>query len=482
MRTFEQKQNSSQPKELSELNRSSAQPPEINHQAYLPTKFQCASGNQAVQRLMQGKTERLEKNSGTTPAGIQPNTDWENDKSVVGKDIYYNTEVEANIRKAEIESEGKWEEYAVESFTKDGITYWRVRMHGTRTIVNFLSVLRKAEKAYSSWTKEQMLNSLRRLGGYDNEKFQTMYGTTAAGDLVAIPNRGFNAIDLRQLKEMVGHEISDYKETGIVKDLSGQYLAMGHVMTGISGGLHRKKEADLTPLYSFAAGEKMDNLYAATIAGDLGQSAVLVNAGIQHGYIGPGTEATDAELVGDIDGYLIGETFTAADLKKKWDETRNLSDFIEAYYKSTYRERFIEASKIKEADLIDQVTRFAETYAYTLGNLRGAFSNVGTESKASYKEYKDWLSKKKIKENEKPRAKLMVSADNVHLVSDPSNYSETIDCKLMHGAKAKLIDDGAKMSFNQVEEKYKWTKVLVMSGENEGKIGWVSRMFLKSSF
>jgi hypothetical protein len=205
---------------------------------------------------------------------------------------------------------------------------------------------------------------------------------------------------------MLSHDVAG-EETGIVKDLSGQYLAMGHVITGLSGGLHRNKSADIAPRWAVAAGEKMDNLYATTLAGDFGQTTVLANeefldrtlitpgtAGWRPNFVGPGTEATDAEVVGDIDGLVIGLAFEAADFRAKWDKTKCLSDFLLQYYTSSYKERFEKAAKLDTAYVQDQITRFAESYEYTQNRWTGAFKSVGAFSEMSYRAYQSWLASK----------------------------------------------------------------------------------------
>jgi hypothetical protein len=418
---------------------------------------------------------------------------WEHDKSASGKELYYNTQEEANIRKADIEHDGMWEQYVVESFVKGGKTYWRVHMKGTRTTANFVKLVRKAEKAYSSWTKEQMLNSLRRLGGYDNENFQGMYGTAAATDLAPVPEKDFTQADIDLLEQMLRHADGKAGETGIVKDISGQYLAMGHVMTGISGGLHRNKNYDPTLQKRFkqtdlgiillpdlGAGANVDNLYATTLAGDFGQSNVLVNERKQLGYVGPGTEATDAEVTGDIDGLVIGEALSESGYLKKWSDAKALSDFIEQYYRSDYKNRFAKAAKLDQPYLQDQTQRFATNYAYRDSKMEGMFTEAGSVSKESFAQYASWLAKKKTGESKKPPPDFVISANYVQLVSDPTRYPGSITGKLMKGTEVRLVDEGTGKSFNKLSTQ-KWTKILVVSGDHKGESGWVSRTFLQDA-
>jgi hypothetical protein len=292
---------------------------------------------------------------------------------------------------------------------------------------------------------------------------------------------------------MLRHADGEAGETGIVKDISGQYLAMGHVMTGISGGLHRKKnydptlqkrvvQTDIGPMLlpDLGAGENVDNLYATTLAGDFGQSNVLVNERKQIGYVGPGTEATSAELTGDIDGLVIGEALSESGYLKKWSDTKALSDFIEQYYRSDYKNRFAKAAKLDQSYLQDQTKRFAKNYAYRDSKMEGMFTDAGNVSEASFEQYASWLAKTKTGESKKPPPDFVISADYVQLVSDPTRYPGSITGKLMKGTEVRLVDEGTAESFNKLSTQ-KWTKIMVVSGEHKGESGWVSRMFLQNA-
>jgi|GEM_PF-3880528 len=127
--------------------------------------------------------------------------------------------------------------------------------------------------------------------------------------------------DIDSLQSMVEHGgNNENDERGIAKDNGGDYVAMGHVLTGVTAVINRDKKTDLTSGFMESAGgllgvgEYVDNLYASTIAGDLGQSATMINnqKGVDANtkMIGDGTEATSAELFGDVDGFNIGHQET----------------------------------------------------------------------------------------------------------------------------------------------------------------------------
>jgi hypothetical protein len=121
---------------------------------------------------------------------------WQTDTLSNGNPAYYKTKAEAEERSHGIGQQ--WEETKVESFHQAGKTYWRVRMRGTRTVLNFVALLKKFESSHPGWKKEQVVNSLRRLGGYDTENFQKFYGTAAAFPIV--PSPGLPAVDIEQLR------------------------------------------------------------------------------------------------------------------------------------------------------------------------------------------------------------------------------------------------------------------------------------------
>lgn len=233
-------------------------------------------------------------------------------------------------------------------------------------VCSFINLIRKIERAHAGWSGERILNGLRRITWADTYFFQWMYGfrsdaidtATEALDEWLDSNKKWKQwinIDLdellgdvdfgpeldyllpdnettRKVARLATHEhenkrTASEKEIGIVKDCTGLYVAIGHTFTGMSAGPHFNE--DVWPI-------GVNNLYAVTISGDLGQSAVKMyyfqkTGNMNHEidrYLGGEdscTEATFAELVGDIDGFLLGSAYESF-------EDQRISDVLARYY------------------------------------------------------------------------------------------------------------------------------------------------------
>ncbi|MCK4790721.1 MAG: carboxypeptidase regulatory-like domain-containing protein, partial [Desulfobacteraceae bacterium] len=286
---------------------------------------------------------------------------------------------------------------------------------GDFCIDDFISLVKNIEASNPALSGEDILNGLRRIAGYDTEYFQKIYG-----DIPPAKKLNFGTIQPHILKGMISHDIKHDVEFGVVKDRFGYDVSMGHVLTGVSGGQHRITDVDLTPWYKilfgivgFLAGEEMDNLYAVTISGDLGQSAYMVNEGLyEPPYIGMNTEATHAELIGDIDGVLIGKNIATLlngkNLGSKAAEAR-LSELLSNYYQRVIGEmpspqvtavnRFDDFSNEDTDYIEEQVKKFAINYTYYReGKLEGLLSFTGGEAEEAMDEFKEWLQKMKHEE------------------------------------------------------------------------------------
>lgn len=276
----------------------------------------------------------------------------------------------------------------------------------------FIGLVRKVEAAHPGWSGERVLNSIRRLAGYDGKKFRDMYGGLAVADTLA-PSGELTQAALDALQRMTRHKLEGDVELGIATDSFGEPVALGHVLTGISAGQHRHRSIDLTPSWSLGAGELMDNLYATTIAGDLGQMAVYVSHRQATSYIGPGTDATDAELIGDIDGFLIGSNLArytqGKSLLTAGASGARLSDLLHEYYcvferseapPNTAADRFQQFSTQSRDVLLDQTKRFATNYAYASeGKWKGMWSDADeADSEKAVDAFWDWLLGKKEEE------------------------------------------------------------------------------------
>lgn len=265
------------------------------------------------------------------------------------------------------------------------------------TVSSWITIIKKAESAYPDWSGVKMTNAMRRLAGYDSHNFREMFGGSPQGD--ELKARGtFTESDITHLQTWTMH---DKAGAGLVKDNQGNELSAGHVLSGLSAGVYRDEKRDLTPPLSFAFGEIMDNLYAVTISGDLGQAAVYVNEGKQkRPYIGSHGDAEEAEIIGDIDGFNLGFK------EKLGGSGKKLSQILQEYYfsdtKSDLNNRLAIFKKNDNGKLKDQVRRFATTYLYVSESKIDAMtSEVTTEAEAATDEFWQWFEKKQSGQRKK---------------------------------------------------------------------------------
>ncbi len=171
----------------------------------------------------------------------------------------------------------------------------------------------------------------------------------------------------------------------------------------------------------YGATDSIDNLPAATISGDLGQSAAFVNGGQhvgtgQHTYIGPGTEATYAELTGDIDGMIIGEAIggnvVGNPIREAWNNPdMSFSDFLGQYHDDYANSRFANAHEwlptVNGADYMEnEVSKFANNYEHfidpktnPLARLWGDdTTDTDAAAEAANSEFNDWVEEQYIQE------------------------------------------------------------------------------------
>jgi hypothetical protein len=190
----------------------------------------------------------------------------------------------------------------------------------------YVILLRKVEAQYPNWTTSRLLDSLRQLGGIDNSLFRDLLATQLA-DVIVGGSSLLSARELDELRSATMHNdiVSGTPESGLAFDTStARGVAMSHVIAGICGGIHRPEPivpVEVGPLAIPGRATllrrtlNLDPLYAVTMAGDLGQIAarnqVFSVNNTSSAYGGVGTDATAAELVGDIDGFLLGNWLSA---------------------------------------------------------------------------------------------------------------------------------------------------------------------------
>jgi hypothetical protein len=205
-----------------------------------------------------------------------------------------------------------------------------------------IDIIRKIENEYKDWTTVALIDNIRHTSSLDSLFFQVLLGSNVGVSI--FPKGKLTKSNIDDLKDTLSHELTDDAEYGISLDIStDRSTTLGHVLTGISAALYHdkpNKNQKIQPLrltgfkitvpivnyditsfgpeipmpgnFGYVAQSiNIDSLYAATITGDLGQTAtkpeyLYTPDNYPYSTGGIGTEATSAELYGDIDGFLLG--------------------------------------------------------------------------------------------------------------------------------------------------------------------------------
>ncbi|MGH1339778.1 MAG: hypothetical protein ACRBFS_26905 [Aureispira sp.] len=447
------------------------------------------------------------------PEHVKEGGDWTQDKNEFGQVIYHDSEAAAQTRQGVLEPLNKWENYRIHQHEGDGYV---VEMQGERTVANFIELVKLVEAAYPDRSTNDIIGSIRGTFS-NNNNFREMMDKQNLAPPIEPVEGILTQEDIDKLRSMITHgEDEDGEETGVVKDALGNYVAMGHVITGTEAGINRKEEVSFVDKVGyFDVNTEMDNLYASTITGDLGQSAVLINSDTGHEdnsqYIGEGTEATQAEMVGDIDGFNMGAKYgTEGDR----DIETPFSELLMSYFRAVYEDEnanrydsFSTSSGVDEQAFEDQVVEFASNYKHAIdGKVMGLFSATEEEAKEATKQFRAWL---KNQQNDTDNNSVETDQDivtiqesgggKVYVVSDPSQWQNTgygsaadfsankdliIDQivtgpPLLGGVQAVILEEGNNKTFNEVvNDEYRWVKVHIVSGASEGTTGWVSNRFV----
>lgn len=267
----------------------------------------------------------------------------------------------------------------------------------------YIGLVRKVEAAHPTWSAEDVLNALRALAGTDNRLFQALFGTQPGRRIVAVapyPTAILTKDDIAKLERMSSHRIKDGVQWGNAKDALGYDVSLGHVLSGLSAGQHRNRNTNLVTRLARLGDsphrivyQLMDNLYAATISGDLGQSASNATHVGGRATVGAGSaEASDPELIGDLDGFLLGHAGGLGG--------RRLSDVLYAYYcvdacapaGSNAARRFANFGRLGMAGLLDQTQRFAINYfLYTAPQQRSLNTDVTPQVTSIFGAFSAWL-------------------------------------------------------------------------------------------
>jgi hypothetical protein len=467
----------------------------------LGSAFDQVQGRVSKQPPATEKPNALKKTATDPQYANTSDQTWTSDKNATtGLPIEYPNVADANARMEQLRKLGEWEEFQVVPGATKGSHV--VQMKGKRTINNFIKLIKKVEAAYPTKSTDEIIDLLRSLApGYNTDRFRILLGKKQRAPQLKPVKDILTDADIAALKAMIEHG-GEYPslEKGVLKDNGGDYLAMGHVLTGITAGINRDKNKDMTSGFwesaagTVGVGENIDNLHAATISGDLGQSAAVKNkAGLNQDtqFVGNGTEATHAEMIGDLDGFNIGSE--QSDKKKS---PVALSALLSGYYQKVAQDekkhRYEKFEQVGGKDLQNQIKRFAVNYNYSLhsglGKLGAATDDIGltVSTTMAYAQFQQWLEKEKKSPNQAPstpgkEATIAGASNEVMLVGEPSRYKSTKIAFLSKGESLVILDRGDNMLFNKEVQNRAvngWTKVMVKGGRFEGKIGWVSNAFL----
>ncbi|PFX28087.1 Collagen alpha-1(XXII) chain [Stylophora pistillata] len=250
------------------------------------------------------------------------------------------------------------------------------------TLDYFIELVEKIERdtSTSGDTINKIVNYVRLLG------YNTDLWNIVCGKADPLPDVNLNSEERRILTNMVRYIYEDQskQELGVVLTPDGETIAMGRVLLGICAGLNRDNSLSLSA-WASGAPLRVDNLFTATIAYSLGRSALYKANGDTSDLFGPSgvwspdtncpasyrltkmaSKATDAELLGDVDGFLLGYGIP------QWKEKGvRLGQLLRMYYGSgilydTSYARCRRSSKfssvVNKDNLLGEINGFATAY------------------------------------------------------------------------------------------------------------------------
>ena len=287
----------------------------------------------------------------------------------------------------------------------------------------FIETVKKLEDEGWSTSAKNVASYLRKL------VYKGAMWNLACGFTDTVWKTGLEESDITLLTNMMRH---DYKsstgiEKGVVLTQNGT-VALGHVITGIScGGFNRDTQMTIPQIYG-STSSRLDNLFFSTVSGDLGQTALQYHSSpTTYRLLGPAghwnnesfpevytlsskeSEMTDAEVLGDMDGTILG-TIIPTIQARKW----KLSHILRDYYQNggvRVGERVFRAADrteifgelLTDVELEYQSVAFAEVYYKKYKDRFGGASkaslvrHVPSAVQAFYKTYVPCTDKLKIK-------------------------------------------------------------------------------------
>jgi hypothetical protein len=122
------------------------------------------------------------------------------------------------------------------------------------TVERFVELVRGIESIYPTWSAERLNDELRVLGGYGDSQFKIVLGdprpfSTLLTDLGSLNSPLPYKNILLELKSYMKHGFSNGVEAGVVKDARGDNVAIGHVITGIAGGIKNSNQGQRITLF-----------------------------------------------------------------------------------------------------------------------------------------------------------------------------------------------------------------------------------------
>ena len=199
-------------------------------------------------------------------------------------------------------------------------------------------------KKYDQSPFQTIVNYVRK----NSENYDDTLWNILLGAADPLPDGVLNSEEKRVLKVMTSHRYLNggTHELGVVRTHEGETIAVGNVIVGISAGLKRNTRLSLRK-WSPKAKENVDNLLTAVLGFDLSLSGLATKNNDQNKWFGPPgtwgtaqcpaeynrggfdeeTQATDAEILGGVDGFILGSAVSS------WEsEGVRLSQILRMYY------------------------------------------------------------------------------------------------------------------------------------------------------
>ncbi|KAI0227339.1 hypothetical protein LSAT2_022199 [Lamellibrachia satsuma] len=211
------------------------------------------------------------------------------------------------------------------------------------TMTRFIELVGKIEDGwFFRRTSSERVSAYLRLLAYDDWRWTITCGTTITG---TVWRTGLDEKEIKELKALVKHSSNSTTglETSALLTNHGN-IAISHAITGIScGGFNRDTHVTTAAIVGFTS--NIDSLFQSTIAGDIGQTTLLHYAyPKKYPLLGPSgdwdsiscpnvyhlkgmssSELTDAEMLGNMDGVILGTLIPM--IKQK-----PLSEILHDYY------------------------------------------------------------------------------------------------------------------------------------------------------